>query len=350
MGLAFTVSAITAQAPQNRRDVIIPQWRASQNAPGWVDYMIAPGDTSQLPTRGQYAYNVQDLGLPRATLTGISFRKAQVGNNMPAVTVTTTITLSHAPFPPQQLSPYFAPNHGLDKAVVFNGSFNLPASPPSVRPAFVPPITFQRPFIFDVTRGLSLVIEFRTTATSTPGQPWVVHCAAKDTGRFTVDWALGCWLKYQNFYNSVLYPKLYPGGMWDYAWYTIPKNASCVATLGFTGAGGYWGPYKLPVAIGECGWAVASELFVPFQTDMTGYGVIPKVPIPPDDRLIDTSFYDQCMCFTPGLNAVGLVTFFSAKFTIGSGGTPDAKTLIGINDNASGSVQPIAPIFRLYVQ
>ncbi|MFQ5507370.1 MAG: hypothetical protein ACE5F1_21610, partial [Planctomycetota bacterium] len=147
-----------------------------------------------------------------------------------------------------------------------------------------------------------------------------------------------CWIRHVLWYSASAVNGIFIGGAFDYQWYNIPRSAQCVASIGFKGVGSKWGTMALPIDMTPlgapgCFWAVASEVFLPFTTDSSGTGKVPIVPIPNIPALAGRKFYEQSGCAVPTLNALGLVTFFSVEFVIGSGSTPLAGTLLGQRDS-----------------
>ena len=332
----------------SRKQIVIPTWHRSKVAVEFPDYFTgAPGSS----VRVQYGYNPKDLGVSRALLTGIAFRKPNfwMFNPEPAAKLQMTVDISHGPRTPGNMLWKFAPNLGSDNTRVFRGAVTWPAVAPREFPGFVARIPFQRPFGFDVKKGRSLVVDIHKSG-STARRTWVTAVAYRDMGRSRIDSALhGCWIRYQNRYMSLSGGKLYPGGQWSEEWFAIPRKAPCISTLGFQGVGSYWGGRKLPISLGStCGWAVPPVLVLRFFTDANGYGKIPVVPIPRDPNLVGSVFYEQSGCFTNKYNALGFVTFFSIKFGVGTGDAPDARFLFNDRGYSYASGQPnAAPILRV---
>ncbi|MFQ5507033.1 MAG: hypothetical protein ACE5F1_19860, partial [Planctomycetota bacterium] len=147
-----------------------------------------------------------------------------------------------------------------------------------------------------------------------------------------------CWIRHVLWYSASAVNGVFIGGAFDRRWYNIPRSARCVASIGFKGVGSKWGTVTLPIDMTPlgapgCFWAVASEIFLPFTTDYLGTGKVPIVPIPNIPALAGKKFYEQSGCAIPNLNALGLVTFFSTEFVIGSGSTPLAATLRSFRDS-----------------
>ncbi|MFQ5507034.1 MAG: hypothetical protein ACE5F1_19865 [Planctomycetota bacterium] len=234
----------------------------------------------------------------------------------------------------------WALNQGSDRTVVFSGTLNWPASKKSQGMKFVGRIPFTKTFLFRKLAGKSLVIDARTTWTSTPplGRRWVYDGAHPDVGNAFFNRLPNCWLGHVYGYNSALINGTPVGGKWNYTWYNIPRNASCVASIGFKGVGSKWGTMTLPIDMTPlgapgCFWAVASEIFLPFMTDSLGTGRVPILAIPNNPALAGKKFYEQSACAVSRINPLGIVTFFSVEFLIGSGSTPLAVTILGLNDS-----------------
>jgi hypothetical protein len=237
---------------------------------------------------------------------------------------------------PRSLSQSFAANSGLDAVTVFSGTIDWPPRKTWEQPVFVLTLPFVRPFSFLKSRGKSLVVDVKSRLMTPLG--WQVAAAAPDLGRFDFNYRGDCWLirhvfSYGGGVGSVGRHRA-PGGSLEFSWYNIPPNAACLASIGLVGIGGKWGNLTLPIDLGAgCPWSVASLFFWPFSTDAFGIGRVPPLPIPQDPKFSGLRLYEQSMCFAPNLNSIGMVTFFSMQFFLGSGDRPNAKSIHAYKDS-----------------
>ncbi|MFQ5504392.1 MAG: hypothetical protein ACE5F1_06275 [Planctomycetota bacterium] len=217
---------------------------------------------------------------------------------------------------------------------------NWPARTISQPSDFVARIPFQRAFSFDRSKGKSLVMDIRSVqSTLGPNDRWLCAMIWPDNGAIRHNNLKSgnlqsCWLLHARFYSASTRRLFMPGGRYAPTWFGTPRNAPCLASIGFQGDGGKWGNWKLPIYLREpgCYWWVASVFFWPFQSDFQGVGRVPALPIPNDKRVIGLTFYDQSACLTPALNRLGFVTLFSLKILIGSGHKPNAAWVATMRD------------------
>jgi hypothetical protein len=99
-------------------------------------------------------------------------------------------------------------------------------------------------------------------------------------------------------------------------------------------------------------WNVASFVALPFQTDPTGTGVFPPVPIPVDPALENLVVFEQSLLLHRIANPLGALPIFSNEWRIGSGRQPAVDTVFRFRDTSQSPIGqrylvPQAPIVRL---
>ncbi|MCA8971351.1 MAG: hypothetical protein KDC95_16280 [Planctomycetes bacterium] len=217
-------------------DVIVPYWNRAPGSWDQTDYFLAP---PRAPARVQYAYALRDFGRSTALIRGLSFLKPHYTSQIdrPPYSQQVTFALSHVSFAPTAMSTTHANNVGKDNTVVFSGWLNWPADAWRNPPRFIAHIPLIRPFVVDVSKGRSLILDANTTAVA-GSQSWTVAATKRDSGRGIVQsFMSGCWIRYQNAYQLTYADSLYPGGAVSLVWTQLPSNVPGVAMFGVAGEG-----------------------------------------------------------------------------------------------------------------
>lgn len=83
-------------------------------------------------------------------------------------------------------------------------------------------------------------------------------------------------------------------------------------------------------------------------TDAVGFGRVPKVPMPLDNKLVDLSIYTQAAALTSSYNSIGVVTTWVMEVIVGTGDVPNASSVISAIRDAYGStLWGSAPLIRI---
>lgn len=339
-------------APPHPGDLnIVPRWDRGRR--GWDGMSYGPGGASV--GRYQFGYSVDDFSFQAGVIRSVAFRRRFTQNSgTPAYTQTCVLEMSHSNADPARLSNWYANNVGRDPVVVFSGNVTFPAELAGSRADWTAIIPFQRPFVFDARRGRSVVVDLVRTSyvSSSRLEQWVVATAQHDGGNAFAPnpYMLGCWIRYQNAYNSSMVGSLHPGGFLATAWAGLPKNTVCFAGVGLASVGQMWHGHRLPIGLGDgCWWGVSSDFMLPFTTDAIGFGSVPKLPIPLDKRFVDLSIYTQVAAITNSYNSIGIVTTFVMEAVVGTGDVPNASSVVRdgsglIYGDASHNMAPLMKI------
>jgi hypothetical protein len=312
------------------QSVIVPSEVATRRPtrrPFWnpdVFYSQAGGVSD---SRSQSIVDVNDIPVATATWSSVAVAMAIIGHMNPAFTANATITMSVSSQAWDAASTVFAANHGTNVVQVFSGQLSLPTRLIPPLPEFwEAPFPFTVPFHYARTMGRSLVIDVLQTG-NTGGSPWLVEVTTPDVGSRAsngdVNRQTSCFFSNGSRNYGVGYNALVPGGSWTVAWVGVLPNALGMVAIGGQGAGGQWNGLQLPIdlaAVGApgCGWWVSADFLTAAMADATGIARL-TVPVPDLSSLRGATFYDQAAFVDPAANALGLVTTWSGRWTIGTG-------------------------------
>jgi hypothetical protein len=317
LGLAAAAAAQSVTIPSiasTTRPTLIPYWTAN------VFYQGA--------SRSQSIVDVNDVTVPATLWNSLAVRRpVSLGNANAAFTANATITLSVSPLAWTAVGPTFATNHGPNLTTVLNTQISLPAATnqPTWPAPWQTPFPFSVPFPFVKTMGQSLVIDILQTA-STGTQPWYVEATPPDNGTRANNGNAqsSCRFSNGNYNNSLSYNgTIIPGANWFVNYGSILPNAIGVAAIGSQGVGGSWNgiplPFDLtPLGAPGCAWHVSVLYMIGLAANASGGASWPQQTIPNDPSLAGAAFYDHAAFVDPLANAMGLVTTWSSKWSIGT--------------------------------
>ncbi len=334
------VSGLAAQTP-----FVVPS-KATLAAPGavWSDAAVQPfvlwaTTGTDSAARVQYLYDVTDIAAPVATLAGLRMRPPHDQQLATGGTFTTSITLSTGPLAPSQASPTFAANHGANALTVFTGAINVPGFGAQPWPSsWFATVAFSQPFAYARAAGQSLVVEFRTTASTatrfTGLEGYRIEGGRLDFEVFDSD----CFNSSGQAPGGVGWDpvSLIPGGSisidWSGAPPATPLYAANVVLWSARGVGGAFGPLFAPFPISALGVPAnpGCDLAVgaPLTTSVGTYRdwgnsfaslQVRGVAIPANPNLAGAWIHTQPV----GLDLVnGVPSFFplqAARWTVGTG-------------------------------
>jgi len=214
--------------------------------------------------------------------------------------------------------------------VVFSGQVSLPACnrtnlPPwNVRYPFTKPFTWipmgAKSFVVDITCAKNNIGGTSTTNT------WYVDCFQPSLGSRTTNLTRsGCKGSNGNYCNSISYRMPLLGGQW-YVRYNnaFPANAPGIGALGTMGKGSNWLgitlPFDLtPLGAPGCNWGIDIVFTTALTTNTSGQGLWPTINIPNLPALANANFFDDALFLDAQANALGVVSAWSSKWTIGDG-------------------------------
>jgi len=301
------------------------------------------------PVHIQLIYNSADVPFAAAPVQSISFRRPNYAASLPAnpaATATMTIKMSSGPNDEATASKLFASNLGTVVTQVFQGKINLPSqaySGPGAA-AFNVKIPFNPPFIFTKTAGKGLVVDIVTsqyTPTASKAS-WLVDAQYEQGsgGRTTNGTSqVNCKFSTGKFSSSISSrPPKGPGYEFYYSLGSLLPNAPGLQVFGSMGVGSVWGPITLPLDLGPlgapgCQWKVDILVAWPVTTDANG-NLPYTTMIPNDPALIGAYWFEQCAIVDQAANALGLVTTWSSKWTIGNTPLPGGSIVYKALDTA----------------
>ncbi len=236
--------------------------------------------------------------------------------------------------PPSQCGFGWDYNHGPDKTLVMKKRIiNWGVEP---KPA-VPPAPFKVTFPFDkffAYKGKAFVIEWISDYTVKPPAKYAYNWVT-DAELYSSGWTSYNAIKPTNIGKSCRPPGAtrdpanygyypYPGSpFWFYSYWRINKaNIPVVLFLGTSDK--KWAGLTLPFDLTPLG-AKGCNIYVNMvqayvsKTDMNGRADFLLGAVPPDPALSGQSFYNQQFAFDPTFNALGMVSTWGRKYTVGTG-------------------------------
>jgi hypothetical protein len=333
------------------QSVVIPSAAATTrptNSPFYLSTVFYSTSSTTIPhaSHTQSIVDVADVTVPAALWQSLAVRRPiGLGNANPATTTNATIILSVSPLAWTAATTTFATNHGPSPTTVLSGQINLPArANQATWPApWETPFPFTTPFPYTSAMGLSLVIDIHQTGNSATTAWYVEATSPLRGGRVSNPSAQsGCRFSSGTYNNSLSYNSgnMLPGGTWYVSYGGILANAIGVGAIGVQGVGGNWNGIPLPFALTGlgapgCSWNVSVEYMVGLMASGTS-ARWPTLNIPNDASLGGASFFEHAAFVDPAANALGLVTTWSSKWTIGSGvGAPGAMVAATGSSNAN---------------
>jgi hypothetical protein len=332
-------------APLAAQSFVVPKVNATAAGNNY-DNFVFYGTVSQQPTRVQLLYNVTDVTPPAALIKAMNLRRTSaIGNANPAATANVTITMSVGPLDAVGATTTFASNHGPSPVQVFSGNVNLPSASQAPGPApFVVNIPFSNSFPYVASAGSALVVDIATTS-YTPGTgtaSWYLDEQGVGQGARVSNPSAQSTCRFSNGnYNNVIgwagTAAMIPGGRWYVSYQNLLPNAPGFAALGNQGVGGSWNGIPLPFSLAAlgapgCSWNVNVLFSLPLLASATGIASWPTLNIPNDQALANVSIYDHAAFIDLAANALGLVTVWSSKWTIGDGTLPEGAKVYRLAD------------------
>lgn len=351
--------ALLAAAAAAQTSFVVPSGLANSTGNSSTNVLFAGPEKNRpvQPVHAQLIYNTADIPIAGGPLKSMSFRRANYSASLPAnpaASVTLALSLSVGPNAEMQVSESFAANVGSNATQVFNGTITLPPeaySGPGPGP-FWALIPFQAPFLYIQSMGPALVADFQVTV-YTPLAPatdsWLIDAQTMpQSGAHAIQGPsqVNCKSSTGGYCGAFGSAGLYgPGAPWSYtlgnsaAMFKLLPNAPGVMTYGTQGNGTVWNGLSLPFDLAPlgapgCFWSTNIVLAIPIQVDATGVVTV-RVRVPNDPFLIGATFFDQGAIVDPAANALGLVTLWSSRWTVGTSRLPGGALVSKMLDSAA---------------
>ena len=342
---------ITQAAAQTTGSFVVPSALEKGRGNSYFYYLTWYSSTPMQPVHVQLIYDVKDIKVPAALLREMYFRRSSyVGNENYPYKAAMDITLSMGPNPPAGANPTFKNNIGGNPVNVFKGTVNLPNTkyvPPPNLPPWNVKIVFTKPFPYISVKGKSLVVDATCTAYTSLGTKsgsWYMDMLIPPPGKRVSNPSAQPSCKFSNgkYNNSISHRNPVLGGVWYVRYNNVLPNTSGFGALGNVGAKGKWGPFTLPFDLGPlgapgCSWSVNVLITVALTSNSSGSASWPSIPVPNNPVLAGASFYDHAALLDPKANALGIVTTWSSKWTIGGGFTPPGSIVYKYRDTTPPS-------------
>ncbi len=351
----FLAAALGLLAPlagaQTSRSFVVPSALEKGRGNSYFYYLTWYSSLSMHPVHVQLIYDVKDIKVPAALLREMYFRRSSyVGNENYLSKAVMDVNLSMGPNSPAGATAAFKSNVGANPVNVFKGTVNLPNTK-YVRPPSLPPwnvkIVFTKPFPYISVKGKSLVVDVTCTSFTPLGTrkgSWYMDMLVPPPGKRSSNPAPQPRCRFSNgkYNNSISHRNPVLGGTWYVRYNNVLPNTSGFGAIGNAGAKGKWGPFTLPFDLGPlgapgCSWNVKVLFTVALTSNASGSASWPSIPIPNNPVLAGASFYDHAALLDPKANALGIVTTWSSKWTIGGGATPPGCIVYKYRDSTPPS-------------
>ena len=356
-------SLLLAGALGAQSTVVVPAGFA--NKEGGSDHWIV-GRYENCHSQQIYAKSV----MPATPITIKSFKMRRDGNRTTAYEAhkynIEVFMSNRALDPPGGCGMGWAQNRGPDFAQVMNKkAITWPADPqPTTPPApFTILFPLDKPFPY---KGKAFLVEFKsdfattppkkyyyywyTDAESYPSTGWKPYVAGTKVNIGTSCRPPGATSDPANY---GFYP--YPGSpFWKYSYWRISK-AGIPAILFVGSTDKKWGSINLPFDLAPLG-AKGCNLYIDMvlayasKTDAGGRADFKMGVIPVDPGLTGQVYFIQQFAFDPSFNAMGMVSTYGRKYTVGTGftGTAPAFTFYTYKSSATSRYDTNDPFAVFY--